>query len=126
MLSGGEKGRVMCNRKMMLTRPNVMLMDEPTNHMDMETIESLQIRLEVPRARADLRVPRSPEFVGGLTNRARSSRSPSGSVTDFTGTYDEYLAAGPRIPEPGPRPVGLQPAWIPGSSRAAHRLPKRV
>ena len=32
--------------KLMLTRPNVMLMDEPTNHMDMETIESLQIGLE--------------------------------------------------------------------------------
>ena len=29
--------------KLMLTKPNVLLMDEPTNHMDMETIESLQI-----------------------------------------------------------------------------------
>ena len=45
VLSGGEKGRMIYG-KLMLTRPNVMLMDEPTNHMDMETIESLQIGLE--------------------------------------------------------------------------------
>jgi ATPase subunit of ABC transporter with duplicated ATPase domains len=44
VLSGGEKGRMIYG-KLMLTRPNVMLMDEPTNHMDMETIESLQIGL---------------------------------------------------------------------------------
>jgi ATPase subunit of ABC transporter with duplicated ATPase domains len=50
VLSGGEKGRMIYG-KLMLTRPNVMLMDEPTNHMDMETIESLQIGLEKYRAR---------------------------------------------------------------------------
>jgi len=41
----GEKGRMIYG-KLMLTKPNVLLMDEPTNHMDMETIESLQIGLE--------------------------------------------------------------------------------
>lgn len=38
MLSGGEKNRMLYG-KLMLTRPNVLLMDEPTNHMDVETIE---------------------------------------------------------------------------------------
>src|SRR5258708_1191796 len=45
VLSGGEKGRMIWG-KLMLGRPNVLLMDEPTNHMDMESIESLQIALE--------------------------------------------------------------------------------
>lgn len=45
VLSGGEKGRMMYG-KLMLGRHNVMLMDEPTNHMDMESIESLNIALE--------------------------------------------------------------------------------
>ena len=45
VLSGGEKGRMIYG-KLTLTRPNILLMDEPTNHMDMETIESLQIGLE--------------------------------------------------------------------------------
>jgi len=50
VLSGGEKGRMIYG-KLMLTRPNVLLMDEPTNHMDMETIESLQIGSSTSRAR---------------------------------------------------------------------------
>src|SRR3990167_4555156 len=45
VLSGGEKGRMMYG-KLMLGRHNVLLMDEPTNHMDMETIESLNTALE--------------------------------------------------------------------------------
>ena len=36
VLSGGEKGRMMFG-KLMLGRHNVLLMDEPTNHMDMES-----------------------------------------------------------------------------------------
>ena len=35
VLSGGEQGRLLFG-KLMLTRPNVLLMDEPTNHMDMD------------------------------------------------------------------------------------------
>jgi len=50
VLSGGEKNRMMYG-KLILTKPNVMLMDEPTNHMDMETIESLQIVSRSIRAR---------------------------------------------------------------------------
>jgi ATPase subunit of ABC transporter with duplicated ATPase domains len=90
VLSGGEKGRMMYG-KMMLTRPNVMLMDEPTNHMDMETIESLQIGLEKYPGTL-IFVSHDREFVGGLANRMIELK-PDGSITDFTGTYDEYLEA---------------------------------
>ena len=50
--------------KLMLTRPNVLLMDEPTNHMDMETIESLQIGLEKYPGTL-IFVSHDREFVGG-------------------------------------------------------------
>ncbi len=63
VLSGGEKGRMIYG-KLILTRPNVLLMDEPTNHMDMETIESLQIALE-KYAGTLLFVSHDREFVGG-------------------------------------------------------------
>ena len=63
VLSGGEKGRMIYG-KLMLTRPNVMLMDEPTNHMDMETIESLQIGLEKYPGTL-IFVSHDREFVGG-------------------------------------------------------------
>src|SRR3546814_17646819 len=45
VLSGGEKNRMTFGR-LMLGRHNVMLLDAPTNHMDMYSIESLQFGLE--------------------------------------------------------------------------------
>ena len=75
--------------KLMLTKPNVLLMDEPTNHMDMETIESLQIGLEKYPGTL-IFVSHDREFVGGLGHahpRAyarRRHRSISGAATTST------------------------------------------
>jgi ATPase subunit of ABC transporter with duplicated ATPase domains len=88
VLSGGEKGRMMYG-KLMLTKPNVLLMDEPTNHMDMETIESLQIGLEKYPGTL-IFVSHDREFVNGLATRIIELRA-GGRITDFQGTYDEYL-----------------------------------
>jgi ATPase subunit of ABC transporter with duplicated ATPase domains len=88
VLSGGEKGRMIYG-KLMLTKPNVLLLDEPTNHMDMETIESLQIGLEHYPGTMVF-VSHDREFVAGLATRILELR-PDGSVSDFKGTYDEYL-----------------------------------
>ena len=90
VLSGGEKGRLIYG-KLMLTKPNVLLMDEPTNHMDMETIESLQIGLEHYPGTL-LFVSHDREFVSGLATRILELR-PDGTLSDFRGTYDEYLSA---------------------------------
>jgi ATPase subunit of ABC transporter with duplicated ATPase domains len=88
VLSGGERGRMIYG-KLMLTRPNVLLMDEPTNHMDMETIESLQIGLEKYPGTL-LFVSHDREFVSGLATRIIEIKA-GGVVTDFHGSYDEYL-----------------------------------
>ncbi len=88
VLSGGEKGRMIYG-KLMLSRPNVLLMDEPTNHMDMETIESLQIGLE-HFAGTLIFVSHDREFVGGLATRIIELK-PGVGIVDFRGTYDEYL-----------------------------------
>jgi len=90
VLSGGEKGRMIYG-KLILTRPNVLLMDEPTNHMDMETIESLQIALEKYPGTL-IFVSHDREFVGGLATRIVELK-PGGAIADFRGTYDEYLAS---------------------------------
>jgi ATPase subunit of ABC transporter with duplicated ATPase domains len=90
VLSGGEKGRMIYG-KLMLTKPNIILMDEPTNHMDMETIESLQIGLEKYPGTL-LFVSHDREFVGGLANRIIEIKQ-GGTIIDFKGTYDEYLRA---------------------------------
>jgi ATPase subunit of ABC transporter with duplicated ATPase domains len=88
VLSGGEKGRMIYG-KLMLTRPNVMLMDEPTNHMDMETIESLQIGLEKYPGTL-LFVSHDRQFVDGLATRIIELKA-GGTIADFRGSYDEYL-----------------------------------
>jgi ATPase subunit of ABC transporter with duplicated ATPase domains len=72
-------------------RPNVLLMDEPTNHMDMETIESLQIGLE-HFAGTIIFVSHDREFVSGLATRIIELK-PGGGIVDFKGSYDEYLKA---------------------------------
>jgi ATPase subunit of ABC transporter with duplicated ATPase domains len=90
VLSGGEKGRMIYG-KLMMTKPNVLLMDEPTNHMDMETIESLQIGLEKYPGTLVF-VSHDREFVGSLATRIIEIKA-GGGIVDFKGTYDEYLKA---------------------------------
>jgi ATPase subunit of ABC transporter with duplicated ATPase domains len=58
--------------------------------MDMETIESLQIGLEHYPGTL-IFVSHDREFVGGLATRI-IELSYGGRVSDFRGTYDEYLA----------------------------------
>ncbi|HJV82708.1 ABC-F family ATPase [Noviherbaspirillum sp.] len=89
VLSGGEKGRMMYG-KLMLGRHNVLLMDEPTNHMDMESIESLNIALD-KYAGTLIFVSHDREFVSSLATRILEVKD--GEVIDFHGGYEEYLAS---------------------------------
>jgi ATPase subunit of ABC transporter with duplicated ATPase domains len=68
----------------------VLLMDEPTNHMDMESIESLNIALE-KYAGTLIFVSHDREFVSSLANRILEVKE--GQIIDFQGTYEEYLAS---------------------------------
>jgi ATPase subunit of ABC transporter with duplicated ATPase domains len=76
--------------KLMLGRHNVLLMDEPTNHMDMESIESLNIALDRYQGTL-IFVSHDREFVNSLATRILEIK-PDG-ITDFRGGYDEYLTA---------------------------------
>ncbi|HEY0845548.1 MAG TPA: ABC-F family ATPase, partial [Noviherbaspirillum sp.] len=89
VLSGGEKGRMMYG-KLMLGRHNVLLMDEPTNHMDMESIESLNIALDKYKGTL-IFVSHDREFVSSLATRILEVKD--GEVIDFHGGYEEYLAS---------------------------------
>ncbi|QBY53256.1 MULTISPECIES: ABC-F family ATPase [Cupriavidus] len=88
VLSGGEKGRMIWG-KLMLGRHNVLALDEPTNHMDMESIESMQIALDKFQGTL-IFVSHDREFVSGLATRVIEVRT-DGTLTDYLGTYDEYL-----------------------------------
>jgi ATPase subunit of ABC transporter with duplicated ATPase domains len=87
VLSGGEKGRLLFG-KLMLQRNNVLMMDEPTNHMDMESIESLNTALLEYKGTVVF-VSHDREFVSSLATRIIEISAKG--VTDYHGTYEEYL-----------------------------------
>jgi ATPase subunit of ABC transporter with duplicated ATPase domains len=87
VLSGGEKGRMLYG-KLMLGRHNVLVMDEPTNHMDMESIESLNLALDLFKGTL-IFVSHDRQFVSSLATRVLEI-TPQG-VEFYMGTYDEYL-----------------------------------
>ncbi len=89
VLSGGEKGRMLFG-KLMLQQPNIIVMDEPTNHMDMESIESLNLAL-VNYPGTIIFVSHDREFVSSLATRV-IDMTPNG-IVDFRGSYEEYLAS---------------------------------
>jgi ATPase subunit of ABC transporter with duplicated ATPase domains len=87
VLSGGEKGRMLFG-KLMMQRPNILIMDEPTNHLDMESIESLNMALEMYEGTL-IFVSHDREFVSSLATRVLEM-TPN-KVIDFTGNYEDYL-----------------------------------
>jgi ATPase subunit of ABC transporter with duplicated ATPase domains len=89
VLSGGEKGRMLYG-KMMLARTNVMLMDEPTNHMDMESIEALNTALDKYKGTLFF-VSHDREFVSSIATRIIEIKADG--IVDFTGNYEDYLAS---------------------------------
>jgi len=88
VLSGGEKGRMLFG-KLMLQRPNILIMDEPTNHLDMESIESLNMALDMFKGTL-LFVSHDREFVSSLASRIVEITDKD--VRNFVGSYDDYLA----------------------------------
>jgi ATPase subunit of ABC transporter with duplicated ATPase domains len=87
VLSGGERGRMLFG-KLMLTRPNVLMMDEPTNHMDMESIESLNLALE-RYAGTLIFISHDRQFVSSLATHVIELGK--GQLTEYDGSYDDYL-----------------------------------
>ncbi|WP_029687218.1 ABC-F family ATPase [Tatumella saanichensis] len=87
VLSGGEKGRMLFG-KLMMEKPNILVMDEPTNHLDMESIESLNMALDMFEGTL-IFVSHDREFVSSLATRVIELK-PQG-ITDFTGSYEDYL-----------------------------------
>lgn len=87
--SGGEKNRLLFG-KLMMQDINVLVMDEPTNHMDMEAIESLNIALKAWEGTL-IFVSHDREFVSSLATGIIEIKDQE--MVHFSGTYDEYLSS---------------------------------
>ncbi|MCR4694514.1 MAG: ATP-binding cassette domain-containing protein [Pseudobutyrivibrio sp.] len=88
VLSGGEKVRVLLSR-MMIENSNVLMLDEPTDHLDMESITALNTGLQKFPG-VILFSSRDHEIVQTTANRIIEIL-PNGQMIDKMTTYDEYL-----------------------------------
>jgi len=89
VLSGGEKARCMFSR-MMLFGSNFLLLDQPTNHLDLESITAVNNGLSDFRGNI-LFYSHDYETVNTVANRI-IELLPEGGMLDFSGTYEEFIA----------------------------------
>lgn len=89
VLSGGEKVRCML-AKMMLSSANVLLLDQPTNHLDLESITALNNGLKDFKGNL-LFTSHDHQFIQTIANRI-IELNPTG-IIDKKMSYDEYLEA---------------------------------
>ena len=87
VLSGGEKARL-CLAGILLNKNNVLLLDEPNNHLDFKTVESLGRALHETEATV-LFISHDRTFVNMLADNIIEVKD--GRVKRFMGDYDEYI-----------------------------------
>ncbi|MEG0095800.1 MAG: ATP-binding cassette domain-containing protein [Erysipelotrichaceae bacterium] len=87
VLSGGEKARCMLS-KSMLEAPNLLLMDDPTNHLDLESIQALNNGLIAYKSEL-IFTSHDHQFLSTIANRIIEISEHG--IIDRRMSYDEYL-----------------------------------
>ena len=104
VLSGGERNRLLLAK--LFTRPsNVLVMDEPTNDLDLETLELLE-NLLVQYTGTLLLVSHDREFLNNVVTSTLVFEE-NGHIREYPGGYDDWLAQRKITPPP---PKVLAPA----------------
>ena len=92
ILSGGERNRLLLAR--LFARPsNLLVLDEPTNDLDMETLELLEERL-LDYSGTILLVSHDREFLNGVVTSTLVFEE-KGAMTEYAGGYDDWLRQRP-------------------------------
>ncbi len=119
-LSGGERNRLMLAR--LFARPaNVLVLDEPTNDLDIETLELLEELIGAFDGTV-LLVSHDRVFLDHIVTSTLAFEG-DGRVTEYVGGYEDYL----RQSRPGVRDAGLAARdSAPASRDAGSRLPREV
>jgi ATP-binding cassette subfamily F protein uup len=116
-LSGGERNRLLLAR-LFLRPANVLVLDEPTNDLDTETLELLEERLGEFEGTL-LLVSHDREFLNNVVTSTIAFES--GNVREYVGGYDDWLR---QRPEPVEEPRPAKPAAAKSKPQAAPERPQ--
>jgi len=120
-LSGGERNRLLLAK--LLTRPaNVLVLDEPTNDLDIETLELLEYTL-LSFTGTVLLVSHDREFIDNLASSCLVFEG-GGQVGEYVGGYSDYIKYSDQ--HTGSHTAKKSKAGIPPSSKPATSKPKKA
>ncbi len=138
ILSGGERARLLLAR--LFSQPtNLLVLDEPTNDLDLETLDLLEEKLQEYQGTLFL-VSHDREFLNRVVTRSFAFDAP-GAVGDYIGGYDDWLRQRPRAaapaakapaatkpgkPAPAPRKASSKPALTQAQRKELNGLPARL
>ncbi len=120
ILSGGERARLLLAR--LFSQPtNLLVLDEPTNDLDLETLDLLEEKLQEYQGTLFL-VSHDREFLNRVVTRSFAFDAP-GQVGDYIGGYDDWLRQRPPPKAPTPpaarAPRTAAPVAAPKPARSA-------
>jgi len=106
-LSGGERNRLLL-AKVLAQTSNLLVLDEPTNDLDMDTLELLEEVLADYDGTLFL-VSHDRDFLDRLVTSVIAVEG-DGEIAEYVGGYTDYLRQRPAKPEPAAKPVKQAPA----------------
>ena len=122
ILSGGEKNRLLLAR--LFCRPaNVLVMDEPTNDLDVETLELLEDLL-LDYSGTLLLVSHDRAFLNNVVTSTLAFEG-NGRIREYPGGYDDWLSQRPAA-EPAPAPSPKTETPQPAQARPEPAKPRKL
>jgi ATP-binding cassette subfamily F protein 3 len=121
VLSGGERARL-CMAGLLLGDYNILVLDEPGNHLDVETVEALATALEAYRGTV-IFTSHDRHFMKRIATSIVEVRD--GSVKNYLGGYDAYLYAINKEIDEGERATanGRSASGPPPGKMSGHETP---
>ncbi len=122
VLSGGERARL-CMAALLLSDLNILILDEPGNHLDVDTIESLADALLDYKGTV-IFTSHDRHFMSRVANCIIEVRD--GHVVNYSGDYEAYLYQVNKEIEAGERELATAKAKLPGTVAGALRTVART
>ena len=123
MLSGGERNRLLLAR--LFAQPaNLVILDEPTNDLDIESLELLEERLQDYKGTL-LLVSHDRRFLDNIVTQTLAAEG-NGVWREYAGGYSDYLQQRPPLPVGRANEAGQTPARRAARGRSAGETPAKT